>query len=406
MRTFSKHPAKRAGAWFVIIAALGVSVSAAVFAQSYYDRRGDERYERGASREERRLQYCRELEQTLVDEWRRANSSRDELPRINEEIRKLDHEFNRLQAEADRRQCYEEMFIFGRSLRRTPACVKLDREIKVVRRELRNLQERREAIRRPGLRKARQDDLIAELARYGCGEDYQRQYEARRRSRSFFSFWEDGDFFGPRRTEQPRQNPSELPFATYRTMCVRECDGYYFPISFSTLPSQFAADETKCHERCAAPSRLFVYRNPGEEVEQMVSLSGQPYSEMDFAWRYRKHFIEGCSCSVEEFSVAKIAESERKLSQPTEAKQDIREGGFRTESEPLPEKEDGMSSASPGERQGEKADQAGRETTSGETDEAEQSGKADRQPTPPEQSQARADDRPIITDLPAKPTRK
>src|SRR4029077_15323662 len=33
------------------------------------------------------------------------------------------------------------------------------------------------------------------------------------------------------------------PAGTYRTVCVRTCDGYYFPISYSTVPSRFADDE-------------------------------------------------------------------------------------------------------------------------------------------------------------------
>ena len=31
--------------------------------------------------------------------------------------------------------------------------------------------------------------------------------------------------------------------APYHTVCVRTCDGYYFPISYSTVPSRFADDE-------------------------------------------------------------------------------------------------------------------------------------------------------------------
>src|SRR5690606_29512315 len=30
---------------------------------------------------------------------------------------------------------------------------------------------------------------------------------------------------------------------TYRTVCVRLCDGFFFPISFATTPDRFGADE-------------------------------------------------------------------------------------------------------------------------------------------------------------------
>ena len=39
-------------------------------------------------------------------------------------------------------------------------------------------------------------------------------------------------------------------FGTFRTLCVRTCDGYYFPISFSTTSDRFAADEVQCEKMC------------------------------------------------------------------------------------------------------------------------------------------------------------
>ena len=37
---------------------------------------------------------------------------------------------------------------------------------------------------------------------------------------------------------------------TFRTLCVRTCDGYYFPISFSTISDQFATDAQSCQNMC------------------------------------------------------------------------------------------------------------------------------------------------------------
>lgn len=266
---------------------------------------GRRQQENSRRREQRRADYCRKLEQRLVQEWRRSNQNRSELPELRNELREAEDEFRAVKAKADRRNCYEETFFFGRSLRRTPECVALDREARKAQRQVNSLRDRIDRFRRSGATQNRQDELIAELARYGCGEDYERQYEARRPS--FFSFFDDrGTSF---REPRQRRSPSELPFATYRTMCVRQCDGYYFPVSFSTLPSQFEADKTQCRERCAAPTQLFVYRNPGEDVESMVSLDGKPYTELENAWLYRQKFIKGCSCDAAEYSEADIAQS-------------------------------------------------------------------------------------------------
>jgi hypothetical protein len=46
----------------------------------------------------------------------------------------------------------------------------------------------------------------------------------------------------------------------------------------------------------AAQVVLFAHRNPGEEVAQGVSLSGQSYGDLPNAFLYRKQFTSACSC--------------------------------------------------------------------------------------------------------------
>ncbi len=312
---------------------------------SFDEDRRRQREQEQRSRAERRADYCRQLEQQLVQEWRRSNETRSELPDLRRALREAERVYRTAQAKADRGGCYEQTFFFGRTLRRTPECVKLDQQVQKARREYASLQDRIDRISRSGGQQNRQDDLIAELARYGCGDDYKRQYEARRPN--FFSFFDErGTSF--REPESQRRAPSDLPFSTYRTMCVRQCDGYYFPVSFSTLPSQFSADEAACQDRCAAPSELFVYRNPGEDVEQMVSLSGRPYSALTTAWLYRKSFIKGCSCDAAQYSREEIAKAQEALEagpdqagQATEASGQEADAGKRAESGQTETTEDG-----------------------------------------------------------------
>ena len=84
---------------------------------------------------------------------------------------------------------------------------------------------------------------------------------------------------------------------TYRTMCVRTCDGYYFPVSFSTVPEKFASDEQSCQALCpGTPVALYVYRNPGANTDAMVSLDGRPYTALPTAYRFRKEFDAACTC--------------------------------------------------------------------------------------------------------------
>jgi Protein of unknown function (DUF2865) len=85
---------------------------------------------------------------------------------------------------------------------------------------------------------------------------------------------------------------------TFRTWCVRSCDGYYFPVSFSTTRDHFAADQAVCEQRCpGAEPQIYYHRNPGETPENMVSLEGSPYTELPAAFSYRNALNPSCSCS-------------------------------------------------------------------------------------------------------------
>jgi hypothetical protein len=86
---------------------------------------------------------------------------------------------------------------------------------------------------------------------------------------------------------------------TFRTVCVRSCDGAYFPISFATVPGRFPDDEKTCKALCpAAEANLYAYRNPGEDINQAVSINGQPYSASPNAFRFRQEFNPSCACKA------------------------------------------------------------------------------------------------------------
>ena len=101
---------------------------------------------------------------------------------------------------------------------------------------------------------------------------------------------------------------------TRRTVCVRTCDGFYWPISFSTTDNYVAQDAIRCHEMCPGTEvALFSYRNPGEEPEDMISLSGAPYRSMPYAFVFRDKVDTSCSCQTRETvgTIAVNAEGEQ-----------------------------------------------------------------------------------------------
>ena len=109
-------------------------------------------------------------------------------------------------------------------------------------------------------------------------------------------------------SEQP-QTPiyrSIDPNGRYRSVCVRLCDGFFYPISFSTYSGQLAQEHEQCQSSCAAPAELYVYRNPGQEIEQAISLNGSAYMDLPVALKFRKSYVNGCSCKQAEYNPTEI----------------------------------------------------------------------------------------------------
>jgi len=94
---------------------------------------------------------------------------------------------------------------------------------------------------------------------------------------------------------------------TYRTLCVRLCDGFHFPVSDSTRRKRLSGDAKQCEQRCPARSRLFVHRNPGEDVEDMVDLQGQPYRNLPTALLYQTKYVADCTCHGNPWDEAALA---------------------------------------------------------------------------------------------------
>jgi Protein of unknown function (DUF2865) len=89
---------------------------------------------------------------------------------------------------------------------------------------------------------------------------------------------------------------------TYRTLCVRKCDGYYFPISFSTTRDNFKRDTVACESMCPGTEvELFTHKVPEEESEDMVSKAGVAYKAMSYAFAYRRDGVSSdpaCRCQA------------------------------------------------------------------------------------------------------------
>lgn len=89
----------------------------------------------------------------------------------------------------------------------------------------------------------------------------------------------------------------------FRTLCVRSCDGYYFPVSWSVSEAAFERDGRTCQAMCPGTSvDLHYHRVSGEESEDMVSVAtGTPYRESQTAFLYRTRRVSmpaRCGCGA------------------------------------------------------------------------------------------------------------
>ncbi len=102
----------------------------------------------------------------------------------------------------------------------------------------------------------------------------------------------------------------QVSSTSYRTLCVRLCDGFYFPISSATTRGRFYRDAKVCQESCGSEARLFYLPRGSDDVEHMTDLSGRAYGRLPQAFLYRKELVAGCACKPEPWSEAELARHE------------------------------------------------------------------------------------------------
>jgi hypothetical protein len=99
----------------------------------------------------------------------------------------------------------------------------------------------------------------------------------------------------------------EEDLGTYRTVCVRLCDGFYFPIGDNVRRERLYQDNRACAQRCDGEARLFYYPTDGGSAETMVDLAGRSYRSLPNAFRYRKALVAGCACKPAPWSPEEAA---------------------------------------------------------------------------------------------------
>jgi hypothetical protein len=244
---------------------------------------------------------CSRLEGQLANIERGGGGSGD--PNKDEQIRRYQDSASRQQAELDRvtsqarRMGCDSSGFFSLFNNNAAQCGPVNNQIQQMRGNLDQITASLERLRSGGLGGAERENqrrsVLTALAQNNCGPQYA---NAVRGPGGFLD-----NLFGNNNNNPlpPVTGDLGAQSGTFRTVCVRTCDGAYFPVSFATVQARFADDERTCKALCpAAEANLFAYRNPGEDINQAVSINGQPYSSLPNAFKYRTEFNPSCACKA------------------------------------------------------------------------------------------------------------
>ncbi|MBI5262152.1 MAG: DUF2865 domain-containing protein [Bradyrhizobium sp.] len=245
---------------------------------------------------------CSRLEAQLAAVDRGATGD----PAKDDQIRRYQDSASRQQAELDRvtlqakRMGCDSSGFFSLFSGQSAQCGPVNTQIQQMRANLDQITSNLERLRGGGGfgndRDNQRRSVLLALAQNNCGPQYAAAaQQAQGGPGNFLS----NLFGGGNNPAGPPGGDFGPQSGTYRTVCVRTCDGAYFPISFATVPARFPDDEKACKALCpAAEASLYAYRNPGEDMNAAVSTNGQPYTALPNAFKFRTEFNPSCSCKA------------------------------------------------------------------------------------------------------------
>lgn len=78
-----------------------------------------------------------------------------------------------------------------------------------------------------------------------------------------------------------------------RSVCVRLCDGYYYPLD--SVATRSGSGQSDCEQSCPGVA-MGVFRVSGDAVAEARDPSGRRYADLPAAFSYRSSVVPACSC--------------------------------------------------------------------------------------------------------------
>ena len=235
---------------------------------------------------------CRQLESALRQFDR--NGDFRQLQNNSQAVRDLARQVQNAESQYIRQGCNDDAKA-GRTL--TPQCQDVGRAVLRLRDQYAQVTQ---SVETAGAVAQQREAILQEMARFGCNAGSSATFNQDRQSvfDRIFGTTSEGDF-----TDGDFVDGGDYwgyqGYSTVRTVCVRLSDGYFWPISYSTLTDYIGNDAQQCQAMCPnTPVELYYYDNPGQEPEQMRNMAGTPYTSLGTAFAYRTKFDSDASCRV------------------------------------------------------------------------------------------------------------
>jgi hypothetical protein len=245
---------------------------------------------------------CPRLEAQLatIDRGGSNDPAKDEqIRRYQDAAAQQQGELDRVTMQAKRMGCESSGF-FSLFSTQSAQCGPINTRIQQMRANLDQITNNLERLRAGSMggpdRDSQRRSVLTALAQNSCGPQYANAAAAPGPGGFLNNLFGGGNNNNPAAPPGVDMGPQS---GTFKTVCVRTCDGGYFPVSFATVPARFPEDENKCKALCpATDAALYAFRNPGEDINQAVSVNGQPYTALPNAFKFRTEFNPTCACKA------------------------------------------------------------------------------------------------------------
>ncbi|RWP21355.1 DUF2865 domain-containing protein [Mesorhizobium sp.] len=262
---------------------------------------------------------CRQLEAELAAASRGGGTKPALLRKYDDAIVRQRQQISKAVSQSSRAGCG-----FSPSRRNANACATLDATIDRMAANLDGLQATRAELAGDGSHRNRAR-ILASLDANGCRDDAAPPKPATGRDASRGTGEKNlldqllgSDVIDPGASDRPEEpdqavGPRDIrtmldnaddmgqPHGEFRTMCVRTCDGYFFPMSNAASLGDFERDQKNCDSSCPGTEmQVFYARGFGDDTGGMTSsVTGRPYSELPTAYLYKQPARPpACGCNA------------------------------------------------------------------------------------------------------------